>query len=167
MTAARWTAALILGLAGAGGVAAAEPDPREVAPPPRPRPREIVIEIPGERSLANKLALAGVAGAGLLAGAAGLSFHLDARSAAQDVEAARFTGRAWTEARAELVDRAERSSARAAIGYGVGGALVAGAAVAYILTAPRSETSVIRTTDLTPAVAPVRGGAVLGGTWRF
>ncbi len=160
-----WPVAVALAL-GAGvprGEAAAD----DVAPAPRRRPRELVIEIPGERSRANAIALAAVAGAGVLAGAAGLYFHLDARSVGEGVEADRFTGRVWTQAQADLVARAERSSAVAAVCYGAGGALVLGAAIAYIVTEPRSETSVIRTTHAIPAVAPVPGGAVLGGAWRF
>jgi len=140
------------------------------APVPRvagPRPREIVIEIPGERSRTNQLALAAVAGAGVIAGAIGVYFNLDARSAQQDVEGDRFLGQPWTQARAALVERAERSSVRAGVGYGIGGALLLGAAIAFIVTDPKSETSVIRTTRATPTVAPALGGAVLGGAWRF
>jgi hypothetical protein len=132
-----------------------------------PKPREIVIEIPGERSTANTLVLVGIAGAGVLAGAIGVYSNLDARSAQQDVEADRFLNRPWTQAQVDLVERADRSSARAGICYGIGGALLLGAAIAFIVTDPKSETSVIRTTRATPTVAPAPGGAVLGGAWRF
>jgi hypothetical protein len=139
-------------------------------PPPlvaRPKPREIVIEIPGERSTANVVALAGIAGAGAIAGAIGVYFNLDARSAQQDVSADRFLNRPWTQAQVDLVERADRSSTRAGICYGIGGALLLGAAIAFIVTDPKSETSVIRTTRATPTVVPAPGGAVLGGAWRF
>lgn len=149
-------------------VPAAAPEPAERAPlAPRPKPREIEIEIPGERSTSNIVTLAAIAGAGVIVGAVGLYFNLDARSAQQDVESNKFTAKPWTETQIALVDRAERSSTRAGIAYGVGGALLLGATVAFIITAPKSETSVIRTTRATPTVAPAPGGAVLGGAWRF
>ena len=132
-----------------------------------PKPREIVIEIPVERSTANVLALAAVAGAAVIAGAIGVYENLDARSAQQDVEADRFVGKPWTQAQVELVERAERSSTRAGVCYGIGGGLLLGAAIAFIVTDPKSKTSVIRTTRGTPMVAPAPGGAVLGGAWRF
>lgn len=160
--------AAILGTGGMGRVAAADaPAPGEVPALARPRTREIVIEVPVERSRTNVIALASVAGAAVLAGAIGLSYHLDARSATEEIEGGAFQGRPWTQAQIDLVERAERSSAAATVCYGIGGALILGAAVAYIVTAPRSRTSVIRTIGAAPTVAPVAGGAVLGGAWRF
>jgi len=159
--------ALVLGFGGGAARSAIAEEARPVPLAVRPKPREIVIEIPGERSTANVVVLAAVAGAGAIAGAVGVYENLDARSAQHAVAANRFLGRPWTQAEVALVDRAERSSTRAGIAYGVGGALLVGAAVAFIVTAPRSETSVIRTTRATPLVAPAPGGAVVGGAWRF
>lgn len=169
MRAAGCVAVLVFGV---GGVANAQP-PNAQPPPaeaplvPRPKPREIEIEIPGERSTANIVTLAAIAGAGAIVGGIGVYFNLDARSAQQDVEANKFTAKPWTEVQVALVERADRSSTRAGIAYGVGGALLIGATVAFIITAPKSETSVIRTTSATPTIAPAPGGAVLGGAWRF
>ncbi|MFI5123481.1 MAG: hypothetical protein ACHQJ5_11355, partial [Vicinamibacteria bacterium] len=57
---------------GSGPAPEPEPAPRVA----RPKPREIVIEIPGERSTTNTVALAAVAGAGVIAGAIGVYFNL-------------------------------------------------------------------------------------------
>ena len=128
------------------------------------RGKDIVVEVPGERSLTNKLVIGGVAAAAVLAGAIGLHYNLDARSAADEISASLFTGKAWTAEQEALDARASRSSTRAGIGYGVGGALLIGAIVAFIVTDPKSEKSVIRTS---PAVTPLHGGALLGGAWSF
>ncbi len=129
---------------------------------------DIVIEIPGERSTENKLLLGGIAGAGFIAGALGAYFHLDSRSASDDVSSSKFTGQAWTTDDQTLVDRADRSRSRAIVGYSVGGALLIGAAVVYIITEPKTEKAVIRPHGRgSPTIAPTQGGAVLGGMWSF
>ncbi|CAN5880379.1 hypothetical protein BH11MYX3_BH11MYX3_15030 [soil metagenome] len=129
---------------------------------------DIVIEIPGERSTENKLLLGGLAGAGAIVGAIGAYFHLDSRSASDDVSSSKFTGQAWTPDDQEAFDRADRSRSRAIIGYSVGGVLLAGAVIAYIITEPKSEKVVIRPHGRgSPTIAPAEGGAVLGGMWSF
>lgn len=125
--------------------------------------RDIVVEVPNERTTPNKIGLAGLAAGGLLVGAIGLYFHLDARDAVDAVEADRFTGEAWTAEKVELVDRADRSSTRAGIAYGIGGAILIGAIVGFIVTDPKSQTSVIRTSQITPTA----GGAIVGTGWSF
>src|SRR5690349_10078622 len=77
--------------------------------------KDIVIEIPGERSTENKVLLGGLAGAGLLLGVLGAYWHLDSRSASNDVSADSFTGHAWTAEDEALHDRADRSRGRAII----------------------------------------------------
>lgn len=129
--------------------------------------RDIVIETPGERSTATKAALGGLLGAGLIAGGLGAFWHLDSRSAADDLSAGKFTGQAWTADDIAKADRADRSKTRATVAYGIGGALLLGAAIAFILTDPPSETVVITPSRGTPTVAPTEGGAVLGGMWSF
>ena len=131
-----------------------------------PRGKDLIVDVPGERSLTNKLAIGGVAVGGLLVGALGVHFNLDAQSAADDASSQRFTGKAWTDTQDALVDRASRQSTRAGICYGVGGALIAGAIAAFIITEPKTEHTVIHTQPA-PAFVPVPGGALLGGTWSF
>jgi hypothetical protein len=130
--------------------------------------KDIVIEIPGERPVENKILIGSLVGAGLIAGAVGAYFHFDSRSASSDVSASKYTGHAWTSDDQDLVDRADRSRSHAIILYGVGGALLIGAAVVWIATEPKSETAVIHPHGRgTPTVQPAEGGAVLGGMWSF
>jgi hypothetical protein len=130
--------------------------------------KDIVIEIPGERTLENKLIVGGIAGAGFIAGVLGAYFHFDSRSASDDVSADSYTGQAWTSEDQALIDRADRSRSRAIIGYSAGGVLLIGAAIYYIVTEPRSETAVIRPHGRgSPTVSPTEGGAMLGGMWSF
>jgi hypothetical protein len=133
--------------------------------------QDIVITTPGERTTKNKAVLGGVAGAGVLAGAIGLLFNLDSRSAAAEVSAHNFTHEPWTQARQDAYDRASSAGTKAAIVYGVGGALLVGAVVAYLVTEPKSETTVIHPHHrpaATPTIEPAPGGgAMLGGMWSF
>ena len=130
--------------------------------------QDIVIEIPGERSTENKILLGSLGGAGLLLGVLGAYWHLDSRSASNDVSADSFTGHAWTAEDQETLDRADRSRGRAIIAYSAGGALLVGAAIVYILTEPKSETAVIRPHGRgSPSVTATDGGAIIGGTWSF
>ena len=130
--------------------------------------KDIVIEIPGERSKENKILLASIAGSGVILGLLGAYWHLDSRSASDDVTADSFTGRAWTEEDQALFDRADRSRSRAIVAYSAGGVLLLGAAVLYMLTEPKSETAVIRPHGRgSPSVSVTEGGAMLGGTWSF
>ncbi len=129
--------------------------------------RDIVIETPGERSTNTKIMLAGLLGASVIAGSFGVYWHLDSRSTADDVSAGKFTGKAWTSEDIALFDDAERSRTRATIAYSIGGALLIGAAIAFIVTDPGSETTVITPSRTTPTVSGTEGGAVLGGMWSF
>jgi len=79
--------------------------------------KDIVIEVPGERTMDNKLFLGGLAGAGFLVGAVGAYFHLDSRSAANDVSSDRYTGHAWTSEDEALVDSMVKSGHPSTPGY--------------------------------------------------
>jgi hypothetical protein len=128
------------------------------------RTREIVVDIPGERSTNNKLALGAIAVGGLLAGSLGLYWHLDSRSAANDVTATMPTGNAWTAHDQSLLDRADSSRTRATVAYTVGGLFITAAIVGLIVTEPKTERSVIHPN----ATVSVSGdGAMVGGAWRF
>jgi hypothetical protein len=131
-----------------------------------PRARDITIEIPGERTRDNKLLLAGLGAAAVLVSGLGVYWHLDSRDASDEVSSDELTGKAWTETQVALVDRADRSRTRAIVAYSLGGALLIGTLVTYIVTEPESTTSVIHTGV---AIAPAEHGS--GGTisklWRF
>lgn len=140
-----------------------EAPPREEQPTVIPqRSREIKIEVPGERSRDNMLLVGGLAAGGLLVSALGVYWHLDSRDAADQINADDVTGHAWGQAQVDLEDRANRSRTRAIISYSIGGALLVGTLVTYIVTSPRSETTVIRT-----GFAPVEHGGVVTRMWSF
>jgi hypothetical protein len=133
---------------------------------PATKPREIEVEVPGERSQNNKILLASIGAAGVIASALGVYWHLDSRDASKDVSADYFTGEAWTEDKIDIVDRAERSKTRATIAYSIGGALIVGAIATWILTAPESETTIIRTGGV--VVTPTHdGGGIVTRMWSF
>ncbi|HEY1557429.1 MAG TPA: hypothetical protein VGF94_21485 [Kofleriaceae bacterium] len=128
--------------------------------------RDIVVVTEGSRSTTNILALSGAALAGLAFGGVGLYYNLDARDAANQVTTTGPVGQPWTKADQATFDRANSSSTKAEVFYGIGGACVIAVAVAYMVTAPASETTVIHP-RATATVAPTPGGAVVGGVWRF
>lgn len=129
--------------------------------------KPITIVAPGERSTNNKLVLGAIAGAGVLAGAAGLYFHLDSRSTSDEVGTDVFTGMPWSAQKQALVDDANSSRTAAIALYGVGSAFLIGAIVYWIKTDPPDETIVIRPRAAQATIVPTPGGAVLGGTWSF
>ena len=126
--------------------------------------KDIIIKSTPDRPAKTIAILAGVAGAGLLIGGVGVYYNLDARTAADNVSAQVFTNTTWTAARQADYDRANRSSTRAEIAYGVGGSLLVAAAIALIVTAPAEETTVIHPHL---GAAPTRGGASLSADWSF
>jgi hypothetical protein len=141
-----------------------EPDSSDFAKP-RAAGKDIVITVPGERSHHNILVLSSIAGAGALLGAVGLYFNLDARSAANDVNADQAQHVPWTPALQSKYDQAHDSSVKAGVFYGLGGAVVIGAIVGLIITTPKDTTTVIH--PHTALIAPTPGGAVVGTAWSF
>ncbi len=127
-------------------------------------PHDITVEIPGERSTANIATLAGITGGAALFGAIGLYFHLDSRSISSDLSASMPTGKPWTDADRKKEAQASDDRTRAAIFYGIGGALLVGAVVTYIATEPGSEIQVIRPHT---SVQPTPGGALVTRWWSF
>ena len=140
---------------------------------PAPTGKDIVLEIPGERSTQNIALCAGVAGGGALLVGLGVYYNLDSRSAADAVSAHEATGRAWTAADQSDLTRAHDSGVKAGILYGVGGAMVIGAVVTWIVTEPKTEKRIIHphgTGKAAPpavSLAPTPGGALVAGRWSF
>ena len=127
-------------------------------------PHDIVVEIPGERSTTNIIVLGGVTGAAAIAGIIGVYFHLDSRTISNDLSSSKATGKAWTPDDVKKESQASDDRTRAAVAYSIGGALLVGAAVAFIVTEPTSEHRII-----TPhtAVQPTQGGALVSHWWSF
>jgi hypothetical protein len=135
----------------------------------RPLPhKDIVITVPGDRDSRNLGMLAAITGAGVLLSAAGVYYNLDAKTAADEVTVKHPTSLPWTADEQATLDRVHSSNIKAGIFYGLGGAALIGAIVTYIVTAPKSETTIIHPHyAATPTIAPAQGGAVLGGAWSF
>jgi hypothetical protein len=135
-----------------------------------PPPHDILITTPGQRSTKNIAILSALAGAALVFGGIGLYENLDSKSAADKVSASSATGIAWNSTLQDDYDRAHRSGVAAGVCYGIGGALLVGAAAYLIATVPASETTVIHPHAGGPptrTLAHGPRGAVLGGVWRW
>ena len=150
------------------------PDEPEARPsndmlvPTRARPvADIVVTSRPDRPRKTTLGLAAGAAAGVILGGVGLYYHLDSRDATQELSSHKPTGETWTAERQATYDRAHSSATTAAVFYSVGGAVLIGTAVAYILTEPKEETTIIHPHVSTPVVAPTQGGAIVGGMWSF
>jgi hypothetical protein len=133
---------------------------------PAPRGKDVVIVSYPERTKSNITMLATTAGASVVLGAVGLYFHLDARSASNEVSAKSYTSEPWSTDKADTFDRAHRSSVMAGVFYGIGGGLLLTTAIMYIATEPKAEKIVIHP-HTSALVIPTRGGAMVGGAWRF
>jgi len=132
--------------------------------------KDIYIKSYPDRSKTNVMGLAIAGGAAVVLGGIGLYFHLDSRAESSTINAHKFTGQAWTPDREATYDDAHSSAVTAGVLYGIGGAVLLGTAIAYMVTEPKMETIVIhphRSPKPTALLAPTRGGAFVGGTWSF
>jgi len=127
-----------------------------------PKGKDIYIKQYSDRSRANIIGLWSTVGAGVVLGGVGLAFHLDYRSKSDDLSSKRFTGEPWTADRQATYDDAHHSSVMAGVFYGIGGATLLAATVAFIVTEPKAETIVIH-----PHVDAKSGGAIIGGGFEF
>jgi hypothetical protein len=132
--------------------------------------KDIVIEVPGDRDKRNVAMLAAITGAGVLLSAVGVYYNLDAKTGADEIskhptDTSMLTPRPpWTAADQDTLDRVHASNIKAGVFYGLGGAVLVGAIVTYIVTAPKDERTVIHPHY---AIAPMPGGAMVGGAWSF
>jgi|HubBroStandDraft_6_1064221.scaffolds.fasta_scaffold169310_3 hypothetical protein len=126
----------------------------------------IVVTTPGERSAQNIQLVAGIAGIGLVLTGLGVFYHLDSRSTSNTVSASGPTDQPWTDADQAQYDHAHSLAVEAGVFYGLGGAVLVGALVMWLVTAPDEQRVVIQPRVM-PTVTPAPGGALLGGAWRF
>jgi hypothetical protein len=144
-----------------------DPDVRPFRP--APMRKDIVITVDGDRTRDNKLMIAGIAAGGVLLAGIGLYYNLDSRDAATAVSPKHAINSPWSADDQANYDRAHSSGVKAGVFYGLGGAVLIGAAVAYMVTAPKSETTTIHPhySKVQPIIAPSPTGALVGGAWRF
>ena len=162
-----------------------EPTPEPApAPPPaapvQPQPPSSVKPEPvgpvytitshADRSTKNVVVLGSIAGGAAVLGLVGVAFNLDSQAQANKISLVQATAIPWTAADQKAYDRAHSSGVVAGVFYGLGGAALITAAIAYIVTAPKEEVTAIRPHGYgrpQPTVAPTPGGAILGGAWTF
>ncbi|HEY4242705.1 MAG TPA: hypothetical protein VGM88_22970 [Kofleriaceae bacterium] len=148
------------------GTAAAEPSaptPAEtqltVGPP-------VEVVIPGERPTTNVVALSVTAGLAAVALGLGAAYHIGSRSVANDLAAKEPTGKVWTAEDERDYHRGQDDKTRAETFYAVGGVLLVGAVVAFVVTAPKSRKEVIHP-HLSTMVTPTSGGAFISHGWTW
>lgn len=135
-----------------------------------PKGHDYTIRTYADRTTNNVIGLAVVGGASLIIGGIGVYYNLDSRDRSAEVSAHKLTGIAWTPELQSKYDQAQHSATMAGVMYGIGGALLLGTAIAYIITEPKQEEIVVHPhvdSKPTALVAPIRGGALVGGTWSF
>lgn len=131
------------------------------------------MDIPRTRN--QRIVIASLFGGAAVFGVAGLAFHLDSRSKSDQVSAlGDHTHVIWDDAHESTRSSALQSRALAIAGYSVGGALLLAGAVALYVTEPGSKVVTVGEERAEPpaptvpvTIAPVPGGAVLGGSWSF
>jgi hypothetical protein len=152
--------ALVLAAA-LGGPAVAEPMPDYFARGAAAR------AVPRERTQHQWVIVGGLAGGALVLGGIGAYFNLDSRDAANRVSASLPTGEPWDASHQAIADQATSSGHTAIFCYGVGGALLVGAFVAFLTTGTTTTEPTVRAATRAPLLVPTAGGAVVGGTWSF
>jgi hypothetical protein len=124
---------------------------------------------PVERSHRAWAIVGGLAGAALIVGGVGLAFHLDSRSAANQLGASLPTGEPWDAAHQAVADRAVSSGHKAEALYALGGASMIGAFVVFVLSEHHGADGAVIAGGPArgPLIVPTAGGAVVGGGWSF
>lgn len=148
------------------------------------------FEVDRPRSRRARIVIASLAGGAVLMTGVGVLFTLDSKSKSDDVSTkpGQNNGQVYSEALDDTRRAALRSRDWAIASYAVGGGLLVGALVAYILTDPGRETIRVNgASSPVPAgggggarppspgpsaaahllLAPTRGGAFVGGAWSF
>lgn len=136
----------------------------------KPDSQSVTVKRPKSRTPTQRLQIGGALVIGALCAGVGVYFHLDSRDAADSVSGGgKLIGEAWTAEHQATYDRARTSGYYAGFGYGLSALFLGGAAVITWMTHPGDEVLVINPGEraATPVVAPVPGGAVVGGAWSW
>jgi hypothetical protein len=138
-----------------------------------PQPDGVTVRRNRSRCPRQKALIGSLLGGAVIVGGVGLYAHLQSRSASSDVAAiGGSTGLTWTEERQATFDRAVRDRTLAIIGYGVGSALLVGAALALVFTDPGSETISVAPDEAAPPPVPLSltllpNGAFAEAGWQW
>jgi hypothetical protein len=156
---------VVLALALVASPARAETDPSAGDVPDG----DVQFQLERSRTKKQRVVILSLLGGAAVFGGVGLLFHLDSRSASDEVSAVgAHTGRVYDAALDDTRNRALRSRNLAIAGYAVGGAALVGALVAVIITEPGTEVFTVGTEAATPvSLAPRPGGFVVEKAWRF
>ncbi len=134
----------------------------------------ISFNVDRKRNTQQRILIASLFGGTVVFGGVGLLFHIDSKNKADEVstDSGRHTGRIYSEELDDTRSAAIRSRNFAIASYALGGGLLVGTFIAYLLTDPGQETIHVGTEpDHDPGarlmVAPIEGGALVGGGWRF
>jgi hypothetical protein len=139
----------------------------------KPQGQAIKVTEARSRTSGQRLLIGGLIGGAVLCAGAGLYFHLDSRSASNEVSRVDQSNEVWTRDRQDTYDRAHRSRTGAIVGYAGGGAILIAAAVVLIVTDPGTE---VKDTGIAKvaggklqglALSPLEGGALMEAAWRF
>jgi hypothetical protein len=122
----------------------------------------ILVRRKRERCRADRMLIGGLLAGAAVTTAAGVYFHLDSRSAADEVSARTPTNRRWSEELDDIYDRGQRSGTLAKVSYGLAGALAVGTLVAVWLTDPGEEM-----VELRVGATATPDGATVGAAWAF
>ena len=130
------------------------------------------FKVDRERNTRQRILIASLFGGAVVVGGVGLLFHIDSKNKADEVstDSGRHTGRVYTEELDDTRRAGLRSRNLAIASYALGGGLLVGTLVAYLLTDPGQETIHVSTEPEPGArllVEPTEGGALVGGGWRF
>jgi hypothetical protein len=146
----------------------ASPAPAPAAAPDyfaRPRTEDkLMLRRSRVRPRKHKLLIGGLAaGAAVFAGA-GLYFHLDSRSIANELSADTPQGTRWSEELQDKYDRGQLDGTLAIASYVIAGGLVGGVIAALILTDPGEDEVDLR---VRPTAGVIPGGGAVGAAWRW
>jgi hypothetical protein len=133
----------------------------------------LTFKVDRERTTRQRVLIGSLFGGSVLLGGVGLLFHIDSKHKSDEVstDAGHHTGHIYTEELDDTRRAALRSRNFAIASYALGGGLLVGTFIAYLLTDPGQETIRVGTeaesTGARLLVAPTESGAVVGGSWRF
>ena len=133
----------------------------------------LTYRVDGDRTRDQRLVLASLAGATLIAAGVGVIFHLRSRDATAEVEAfsGEHTNLIYTPYLDGRRDDAERQGTIASVSYSVAGAFLIGTVVTFIVTSPPDRIVEYGTegkaSERSAWLVPIEGGVLGGASWSY